>query len=246
MMSELPLHSEVRVLAERENGLVVLEKPEGVLTHPNVQADERRSLLVCHYDRKGECYRWGRDGRERLWLAHRLDGATSGLLVASREVGLAERLRQAFAERRVGKSYLALVFGPGPERWVTWRDPLVTERTGGQMRSRILGRGAAVAAAVTQARCVKRGRTAGLVVSLLELEPETGRPHQLRVQCAARDWPIVGDGTYGDFAANRSWAKAGRGKRLMLHAWKVRLPELGGGAGAEVFETGWPEGFDVG
>ena len=54
--------------------------------------------------------------------------------------------------------------------------------------------------------------------SLIRLEPRTGRSHQLRVQCAKRHLPIVGDQTYGDFALNREFAKATKSKRLFLHS----------------------------
>ena len=55
-------------------------------------------------------------------------------------------------------------------------------------------------------------------LALIQLEPKTGRSHQLRVQCAKRHLPIVGDATYGDFAANRAFAKRTGEKRLFLHS----------------------------
>ena len=55
-------------------------------------------------------------------------------------------------------------------------------------------------------------------LALLRLEPKTGRSHQLRVQCAKRRLPIVGDGTYGDFPDNRAFAKRTGSKRLFLHS----------------------------
>ena len=55
-------------------------------------------------------------------------------------------------------------------------------------------------------------------LALIRLEPKTGRSHQLRVQCAKRHLPIVGDQTYGDFAANRAFAKRTGAKRLFLHS----------------------------
>ena len=54
--------------------------------------------------------------------------------------------------------------------------------------------------------------------ALIRLEPRTGRSHQLRVQCAKRHLPIIGDQTYGDFALNREFAKAVKSKRLFLHS----------------------------
>jgi 23S rRNA-/tRNA-specific pseudouridylate synthase len=55
-------------------------------------------------------------------------------------------------------------------------------------------------------------------LALLELKPHTGRTHQLRVQCAKRQLPIIGDQTYGDFRKNREFAKAAKTKRLFLHS----------------------------
>ena len=55
-------------------------------------------------------------------------------------------------------------------------------------------------------------------LTLIRLEPRTGRSHQLRVQCANRGLPIVGDQTYGDFARNRAFTRLARTKRLFLHS----------------------------
>jgi 23S rRNA-/tRNA-specific pseudouridylate synthase len=76
-----------------------------------------------------------------------------------------------------------------------------------------------------------RRRTAPPPITLLKLEPRTGRSHQLRVQCALRRLPIVGDATYGDFARNREFAKATGLKRLFLHSVEASFDyEFGGRA----------------
>ena len=74
-------------------------------------------------------------------------------------------------------------------------------------------------------------------MALLELQPKTGRTHQLRIQCANRGLPIVGDRTYGDFQRNRER----KGERLFLHAESIAL---GRGAGEWVArrEADFPEG----
>ena len=63
-----------------------------------------------------------------------------------------------------------------------------------------------------------------LPFSLVKLYPKTGRTHQLRVQCAKRNLPIVGDNTYGDFQLNREIRKSTGYKRLFLHASHIRIP----------------------
>ena len=60
-------------------------------------------------------------------------------------------------------------------------------------------------------------------MALLELQPKTGRTHQLRIQCANRGLPIVGDRTYGDFQKNKEWGKGGTAERLCLHAKTISL-----------------------
>jgi len=186
-------------------------------------------------------------GLRPLWLLNRLDSATSGLLLVCANRELALKIRQRFRERAVHKVYAALVFGKlgqgqgggakrGSAAPIIWRDRLSIEKRGGQIRTKAAtgadarlatsGRasGGAVRGGVSAETRVKALRT-GAAVSLLQLEPLTGRSHQLRVQCARRGLPIVGDATYGDFAANRAFSKAHHGTRgrLFLHSLETRF-----------------------
>jgi tRNA pseudouridine65 synthase len=77
--------------------------------------------------------------------------------------------------------------------------------------------------AETQMRWLHTINIDGGVVSELELKPKTGKTHQLRLQCAGRGLPMVGDGTYGDFVWNREFAKLHKHKRLFLHALEVQV-----------------------
>ena len=84
-------------------------------------------------------------------------------------------------------------------------------------------------------------------VSLIKLEPRTGRSHQLRVQCAKRHLPIVGDQTYGDFAAYRAFAKLTGTKRLCLHSSETSFEyEFGGKRCVFEAKAVLPEEFGVG
>jgi 23S rRNA-/tRNA-specific pseudouridylate synthase len=81
-------------------------------------------------------------------------------------------------------------------------------------------------------------------VSLIRLEPQTGRSHQLRVQCAKRGLPIVGDQTYGNFGANRAFVKGGGLKRMFLHSQAISLEyQFGGRALAFSAEAPLPAEF---
>lgn len=220
--SALPLGRDVTLIASDPNGLAALAKPAGVLSHPNASGEEDRALLPAPYALDGEYYHWTGDGAEhRLWLLNRLDSATSGVILVCADEALAAQMKLHFRQKRVRKVYQALVFGRPTAPMQIWRDRLAVQKRAGQIRTSAQGH--------IPAECrmlLTRSRGA---LSLLRLEPITGRSHQLRVQCAKRGLPIVGDATYGDFARNREFAKATRQKRLFLHSLETSFDyELGG------------------
>jgi 23S rRNA pseudouridine955/2504/2580 synthase len=223
----LPLGRDVPLLTHDANGLAAFAKPAGILSHPNESGDEPRSLLTCRYDQAGECFVWSDAARveRRLWLLNRLDGATSGVILGAANEALAQEIKKQFAQKRVRKVYHALVFGQPGEKSQLWRDLLAVQKTGGVIRTTAT-RGHM--AALTRMTFLRHGQGA-FSTSLLRLEPHTGRSHQLRVQCAKRQLPIVGDQTYGDFTLNRVFAKTTGRKRLFLHSLETSfIYEFGG------------------
>lgn len=218
--SSLPLGRGVRVLAHDANGLAALAKPAGTLSHPNRRGEEMRSLLTIPYSIAGECYDQVDGMGSRLWLLNRLDSATSGVILVAANEQLAREVRAMFKARHVRKVYAALVFGvPAPARQV-WRDRLVVQKSGGRIRA--AGGGNVPAETWMQ---LAQGPAPGAhpPISLIELEPRTGRSHQLRTQCARRHLPIVGDATYGEFGLNREFARRTGQKRLFLHSLETRF-----------------------
>jgi 23S rRNA-/tRNA-specific pseudouridylate synthase len=240
--STLPLGREVQIVARDPNGLVAFAKPAGVLSHPNVARDEPRSLLVASYDTAGEFYHWPASAERpagKLWLLNRLDSATSGLLLAASTEKLAQEIRASFQRRHIKKVYNALVFGSPKAVREVWRDRLEVEKRAGQIRTVASGHIPSEA----HVRVLKTRRDAR-VLTLIELEPKTGRSHQLRVQCAKRHLPIVGDATYGDFRANRDFAKATGEKRLFLHSLATEFEYTLGGSDYRFAATAaLPEAF---
>jgi 23S rRNA-/tRNA-specific pseudouridylate synthase len=215
--SALPLGLDVEVLTRDANGLAALAKPAGVRSHPNEAGVDAHSLLRAPYTLDGEFYEWTPPGATaplRLWLLNRLDSATSGVILVASDGALAAAIKELFQRKRVRKVYQALVFGEPPRLVELWRDRLRVERTGGHVRA-IAGSGFPVETQVTVLRANPRADPS---LALLRLEPRTGRSHQLRVQCAERRLPIVGDLTYGDFSANREFVRAGGARRLFLHS----------------------------
>jgi len=214
--SELPLGPGVVGLARDRNGVVALAKPDGVLSHPNQTGDEARSLLRTGYADVEECYIWVAPGgvERRLWLVNRLDRATSGVILAATDGELAQAMRLQFRDKQIRKVYTALVFGAPKHPCETWKDHLKIEKTGGRIRT---AAGTGHIPAESLMTLVRSGGSQRRL-SLLRLEPRTGRSHQLRVQCARRGLPIVGDTTYGDFKANRDFARLNGVRRMFLHS----------------------------
>jgi RluA family pseudouridine synthase len=215
------LHPRVREIY-RDEVLWVLDKPPGVLSHPNPPATESASALVrATYDFDREAY-WipVEGGRRRpLHLVHRLDGDTSGLIICSFSPEVAASLQEALYNREVKKEYRALVLGiPRPPEGV-WEDALVKEAGKGLVKVRVVRN--RPPNSETSYRTLKAFPQAG--AALLILEPETGRTHQLRVQAASRRLPIAGDERYGDFAANRRLVDLIGLRRMFLHAYRIEF-----------------------
>lgn len=224
----LPLGRGVRLLERDASGLAAFDKPAGVLSHPNERRDEPRSLLQASYVKDGEFFEWKWEGAEsprRLWLLNRLDSATSGVILAAASAELAAEIRAQFKRKQVRKVYYALVFGSPRQESEVWRDLLAVAKHGGTIRT---ATGAGNIPAESRMSVVRAGQGEPRL-TLVRLEPKTGRSHQLRVQCAKRGLPIVGDQTYGDFRKNRAFAKVAGTKRLFLHSMETSFDyEFGG------------------
>ena len=217
---KLPLGREVRLITRDANGVAAFAKPAGVLSHPNGPRDGPRALLTCAYDHHKECFVW-RDStgvENRLWLLNRLDAATSGVILAATSEAVALTIKQQFARRQVHKIYQALVFGAPRVPRQIWSDRLAVAKRDGIIRTRAAGPTTAVAHFT-----VLRRVPGPPPLALVQLDPKTGRSHQLRVQCARRGLPIVGDQTYGDFRLNREFARATGCRRLFLHSLETRF-----------------------
>ena len=221
----------------RDDNLWVLEKPAGVLSHPNPPMRKApNALLSGVYNLKHESYQMG--GRE-AFLVHRLDQETSGLILCSFSAESAARLKESLRAGSVEKEYRALLLGvPRPSEG-EWADHLRKEA--GPRRVTVTG-GRGPTNAWTLYRVLRSWRRD---LALLALLPQTGRTHQLRVQSALRRCPILGDERYGDFARNRAVRKH-CGRRMYLHALRLAFEHPVTGARMELesrlpqeFETAW-------
>jgi tRNA pseudouridine65 synthase len=244
--SALPLGRDVKLLAFDANGLAAFDKPAGVLSHPNAGGEEPRSLLTVRYRMEGEFYEWTEEKGSpprRLWLLNRLDSATSGVILVAADEKLATEIRSQFKRKKVRKIYQALVFGAPRVNIEVWKDTISSVKKSAQVRA-VTGVGRVPAEC--RMSVIRTGRVEPRV-SLVKLEPMTGRSHQLRVQCAKRHLPIVGDQTYGNFPLNRAFAKQHRTKRLFLHSLATNFEyEFNGKRSTFAVEAPLPDDFGVG
>ena len=190
------LPSGMQVLFE-DASLLVIEKPEGLLSMASAtERDKTAYAFLTDYVRRGKP-----QGSERVWIVHRLDRETSGVMVFARTDAAKCALQAGWDETK--KRYLAVVEGRPPADHGVLRSHLDES---GPFKVYSAPRSGRTRYAVTHYREVKRIATRALV----ELTPTTGRRNQLRVQLADAGCPIVGDRKYG--------ARTDPVRRLGLHA----------------------------
>ena len=168
-------------------------------------------------------FAFARPGKARPRLIHRLDRDTSGVILTAKTKPAAGFLGKALMARRFSKSYLAIVTPRAPEpRGGTIDLPLRRVEEGREAYMRVCPPDHPDAEA---ARSRYRTRAEADGAALLELDPDTGRMHQLRVHLAALGRPIAGDPRYGG-----ALVVAGHPvPRLMLHAQALAFPHPAGG-----------------
>ncbi len=221
-LPNIPLIEGGRILEIDNLGLVALEKPPEVMTHPNKPGISTRSLLKAEYDPERERYFWSgpAGASQSLFLLNRLDSPTSGIVLAALDEALARAVRLQFAEHKVKKVYYAIVAGTPNVKSAVWVDRLSRKSKGATDTVRVERKGELRAETAFQWARNDRNK---LGLSLLKLQPKTGRTHQLRVQCSWHRHPIIGDRKYGHFRLNRELQRITQVKRLFLHAGELRL-----------------------
>ena len=199
-----PPHNNYTDLIYRDESLIVVNKPAGLLAVPGRGADKQdcvASRVLAEFP--------------DALIVHRLDMATSGLLLFARGAEMQRRLSQMFREREVQKRYVAVVSGrlepltgeidlPLIGDWPSRPRQKVDLAIGKPSLTRYRGLEYAEAARPS----IHQGER-DFETTRVELEPVTGRTHQLRVHLAAIGHPIVGDTLYGGEAG---------AERLLLHA----------------------------
>ncbi len=176
-----------------DNHLLVVEKPAGLAT---MGAGDGQSVhrAACRYIAD----KYNKPGKVFLGVVHRLDSMASGVLVLARTSKAAARLSEQFRDSQHGpqKIYVAAVQGHLGENQGCWIDRVWKDESAHRMRVVDSAQGGVEAR--LQWRLLRRGMPAGQAAwSLVAVRLMTGRKHQIRVQFADRDHPIIGDRKYG-------------------------------------------------
>ncbi len=201
------------VILFEDNHCLAVAKPAALLTQgvpPGIPTLEAmaKAYLKATYHKTGNVY---------LGIPHRLDRPVSGVVVFARNTKAARRLAEQFHDREVRKVYWAIVEagadGSLPPEAGTWEDWLLKVKE--ESRTEV-----ATADTPGARRAVLRFRRLELRDggALLEIEPKTGRMHQIRVQTALRGWPIRGDVQYGAKQPFGPPVELARDRIIALHA----------------------------
>jgi 23S rRNA pseudouridine1911/1915/1917 synthase len=201
-------------VVHEDDWLLVIDKPAGLVVHPG--AGNRAGTLVnalLHRDPRLAAL-------PRAGIVHRLDKETSGLMVVARDEATRLALVDALAARRVRRTYLALVLGPVIAGATI--DAPIGRHPRDRLRMAVTGRGRA---ARTHYRVLERFDH----YTLLRVQLESGRTHQIRVHFAHVDHPLVGDPLYGGRARSPAGCSAQLATALRafgrqaLHATELAL-----------------------
>jgi len=225
------------MVIQQDKAAIVLNKPPGLATQGGTGT-------TSHVDGLLDAFAPGED-EPRPRLVHRLDKDTSGVLLIARTPGSAAFFSKRFSGRSAKKIYWALVVGVPEVAQGIIEAPLAKQPGSGGEKMHVDHESGQPAK--TKYRVVDK---AGNRAAWLELEPLTGRTHQLRVHCAAMGNPIVGDGKYG---GKDAFLTGSISRKMHLHARRLIIDNPAGGkidATAELpehFAASMEQlGFDIG
>jgi 23S rRNA pseudouridine1911/1915/1917 synthase len=213
--------SSLPIIYEDDNVLVI-NKPAGVLTHAKGNFTEE--FTVAEFVKKY----WPQSSSNRAGIVHRLDRGTSGVVVVAKNQETAGFLQKQFAARKVKKTYIAIVNGTPREVSAKIDLPIARNpKKPAEFKVDAKGKNAVTFYQVLVTN--EQGE------SLIELKPETGRTHQLRVHMQYLKTPIKGDVVYGQAA-----------DRMYLHAKSLEITIPGSPNQRKIFKAPEPPGFTKG
>lgn len=211
-----PTGLDFKILFE-DDMLLAIDKPAGVAVH-GAPGDMSPCVAFWFLERFSEAA--AAFDVERPGIVHRLDKDTSGVLLLAKTPAAQSFLGAAFEARTVKKTYLAITDGvPGRPRAIV--DAPIGRHPGDRMRMAVTRQG-------RDARTTYEVITSSHGRALVELHPETGRTHQIRVHLAAIDAPVLYDRVYGKDHGPAYLVERATSRQL-LHAWQITIPHPLGG-----------------
>ena len=219
----------------RDESLLVINKPAGLLTIPDGYDPDAPHLKILLAPKYGP-----------LWIVHRLDRYTSGVILLARSASAHRQLNTQFQERRVTKLYHALVLGN--PNWDHFTVDLPLKVNAGRRHRTVVDHREGKSS-ITKLKVLERFEGC----CLLEASPQSGRRHQIRVHLAAERLPIAGDDLYGNDSQinisnldNSSEDIPQSEKPLLnrsgLHAWSIEVKHPNSHQ-LSVFKAPYPEDF---
>jgi 23S rRNA pseudouridine955/2504/2580 synthase len=205
-LTEDEMEFALSMVIHRDDAAIVLNKPAGLATQGGTKTEN-------HVDGLLDALTFGLDNRPKL--VHRLDKDTSGALLVARTSRSAGHFAKAFSSRTARKVYWALVVGVPDIADGFIELPIGKQPGSGGEKMHVDEKDGA--SARTRYRIVER---AGNTCAWVELQPYTGRTHQLRVHMAAIGHPIVGDGKYG---GKDAFLTGTISRKMHLHARRIRI-----------------------
>ena len=210
------IDTDYRVLHEDES-ILVLDKPAPLAVHPvgSYQDNNLHSLLMSDPERAGQ----------KINFTHRLDAETSGVILAAKTSEAASYIGKEFLAGRVKKKYRALVFGRPAQDAGEISCRLGNDKSSGFQTVRVADE-VNGEEALTRYQVLSTHENIGeekAVYSWLELEPLTGRTHQLRIHLALLGHPIVGDKIYVDLSFFQRYVMSGLDEAMLK---RLKLPRL--------------------
>lgn len=201
------------------HGLLIIDKPAGLVVHPGAgfKGDSLAQALLYHF--KG-IHLVGEEGRSGI--VHRLDKDTSGVMMIALTQEMYEHLKDAFADRKVKKEYLALVCGRFEKPIGTFDQPLGKSKKDFRKYTTNTADMVQEKTALTEYKVIEVLSDGVDEYSLVVVKLHTGRTHQIRVHFSSQGNPLVGDELYGGKKAMKLGFP-----RQFLHARKieVQLPD---------------------
>lgn len=208
---------DIPIVFENDDFLV-LDKPAGMVVHPGYNSHKNGTVVNAVINKVEK----GVGDSLRPGIVHRLDKDTSGLMIVAKTKAAYDHFISEFKERRIKKVYLTLTYAAFAHKKGVIDSPIsrsVSDRKKMGLASEGHGK-----AAVSKYKVVKEFEIdPKTTLSLLEVEIQTGRTHQIRVHMAGIDHPVIGDKAYGITSLNKKFTESYGLKRQFLHAKELEF-----------------------